>query len=369
MDNRTPVSFLISPASHTVRYIYALCTWGLGHASRSLPIMRALLKEGHEITVLTSGRSLRMLRNELGDSVEYVDIVSYPEPYSAGRFSFYLKFGLKVPGMIRTFRKEHDIVKKLMEQKKYHRIISDNRYGVYSHQIPSFLITHQLRLIAPKRIGFIERIGERFVAAYQDDFDVFIVPDDEEGTLSGELSHKLRYLPRKKILYSGPLSDFSKKEAEQDIDLLISISGPEPQRSLFERIVQDEQKNFPKNTVITLGKSETFKEGTWKRAKVYTYLSKEEREDIINRSKLILSRSGYSTIMDLAVLGKRAIFVPTPGQTEQEYLSDYHMEKGTYYSMDQSVFSLRKALSESRRYRGIEIDGRKSVERILDLVG
>ncbi len=352
-----------------MRYIYALCTWGLGHASRSLPVIRALINEGHEVTILTSGRGLRMLRNELGDSAEFMDIVSYPEPYTQGRFSFYLKFSAKVPSMIRTFRKEHEIVKKLLAEKKYHRIISDNRYGVYSRSIPSFLITHQLRLIAPKRIGFIERIGERFVASHDEHFDTFIVPDDEEGTLSGDLAHNLKYLPKNKILYSGPLSDFSRKETKQDIDLLISISGPEPQRSLFEKMVFNEQKHFPKNTVITLGKSETFREGHWKKARVYTYLSKEEREDIMNRSKLILSRSGYSTIMDLAVLGKRAIFVPTPGQTEQEYLSRYHMEKGTYFSMEQEVFSLKKALSESKGYGGIRMDSKRSVERIMDLVG
>ena len=310
-----------------------------------------------------------MLRNELGDSVSYREIISYPAPYSGAKLSFYLKFGFKLPSMLRAIREEHEIVSRMLSKEKYHRIISDNRYGIYGTSVPSYLITHQLRFLAPKHIKFIENRTERFVSAKKDRFERFIVPDDEEGSLSGILSHDMKFIPRRKIFYSGPLSDFSRKETSEDIELLVSISGPEPQRTLFERMIMREQEHFPKNTVVTLGKSEDFRKESWKEASVYTYLSKDEREDIMNRSKLILSRSGYSTIMDLAVLGKKAVFVPTPGQTEQEYLSKYHMKKRTYFSMGQNEFSLEKALEEAKTYKGIRMDGERSVKNILNLVG
>ncbi len=310
-----------------------------------------------------------MLKNELGDLASYRDIISYPTPYSGAKAAFYMKFAFNIPSMLKTIKKEHEIVERMLSREKYHRIISDNRYGIYSKSVPSYLITHQLRFMAPKRIRFIENRTERFVSSKKDGFDRFIVPDDEEGTLSGELSHELRHIPRKKIFYSGPLSDFSRKETEEDIGLLVSISGPEPQRTIFERMIMNQQEHFPENTVITLGKSEDFRKERWKRARVYTYLSKADREDIMNRSRLVLSRSGYSTIMDLAVLGKKAMFVPTPGQTEQEYLSEYHMEKGTYFSIGQKEFSLETALERAKEYRGIRMDGDRSVERILNLVG
>ena len=350
-----------------MRILYALCTWGLGHATRSLPVIRALLREGHEVGIMSSGRALSLLRAELGDSAEYHDIPDYPAPYASTKLGFYAKFGLELPSILRGIKREHEYAEKFVSGRKYRRIISDNRYGVYSTSIPSYLITHQLRFIAPGRMAVIESAGERFVARNADKFRKFIVPDDEEGTLSGELSRNQR-IPRKKILYSGPLSDFRRKEYEQDIDLLISISGPEPQRSILERKIMESSGDFPENTVITLGKSEKRSEKRIGNAVIYTYLPKDRREEVMNRASTVLSRSGYSTLMDLAVLGKRAVFVPTPGQTEQEYLSQYHMERGTYFSMEQRNFSLSKAIEKSKEYKGIEMDGERSVERVLEEV-
>ncbi len=310
-----------------------------------------------------------MLKNELGNDVKYYEMPDYPAPYSSGKFTFYLKFGAAVPAIMKGIKREHRELERIVSSEKYHRIVSDNRYGIYHRDIPSYLITHQLRFMAPHRISFIEKKGERFVASFQDKFTSFIVPDDENGSLSGELSHRLDYIDTKKVFYSGPLSDFSKKDTKHDIDLFISISGPEPQRSIFERNIMESAPYFPPRTVITLGKSEEYGKKRRGNAVVYTYLTKERREDLMNRSKLILSRSGYSTLMDLAVLGKKAVFIPTPAQTEQEYLSKYHMEKGTYFSMNQKEFCMKEALLRSQKYKGISMDGLRSVERILSLLG
>ena len=347
-----------------MKILYALCTWGLGHATRSLSVIRALLNEGHEIGIMSSGRTLELLRKELKDSVIYHDVPDYPSPYASTKLGFYLRFARTLPRILKGIKREHEETGKIISKHGYDRIISDNRYGVYA-SIPSYLITHQLRFIAPRRMRPIEKMGERFVAKQSENFTKIIVPDDEKGALSGELSHGISRIPEKKIAYVGPLSDFKRKDVNEDISLLISISGPEPQRSIFEERVMRNLEKMPEITVITLGKTEEYEEYRKGNALIYTYLPKEKREEILNRSKLILSRSGYSTIMDLAVLGKKAVFVPTPGQTEQEYLSEYHMKKGTYYSMEQKEFSIDRAMKESRKYKGIRMDGEKSVENVL----
>jgi hypothetical protein len=217
-----------------VKILYALCTWGLGHASRSLPVIRAMIDEGHEVGVMSAGRTLEFLKKELGDAAVYHDVPDYPSPYAATRLGFYLKFGGKLPKIIRGIKKEHEVAEKIISKYGYERIVSDNRYGIYLSSKPSYLITHQLRFIAPGRMRFIENIGERFGSKQAENFTGIIVPDDEEGSLSGELSHGIKKIPPRKIAYVGPLSDFRKMHIEEDIPLLISISGPEPQRSIFE---------------------------------------------------------------------------------------------------------------------------------------
>ena len=350
-----------------VKILYALCTWGLGHATRSLPVIRAMIREGHEIGIMSSGRTLELLKKELGEEVEYHDVPDYPAPYSGSRIGFYLRFGSALPKILKGIKREHEITEKILSKHGYERIVSDNRYGVYSKRVRSYLMTHQLRFIAPRRMKFIEDMAEKFVMKQGKGFERYIVPDDEEGTLSGELSHNLRYISEKKVLYAGPLSDFERKEISDGIDLLISISGPEPQRSIFERKIMEQMDDLPKNTVITLGKSEEYREYRKGNAVIYTYLPREKREEVMNRAKIVLSRSGYSTIMDLAILGKKAIFVPTPAQTEQEYLAEYHMEKGNYFSQSQENLEIGGALRESRWYKGIKMDAR-SVDRILEEV-
>jgi len=56
--------------------------------------------------------------------------------------------------------------------------------------------------------------------------------------------------------------------------------------------------------------------------------------------------------MDLAKLGKRAIFIPTPGQTEQEYLSRRLMNNRVAFSMNQDKFNLSYAINQSKGFTG-----------------
>jgi len=197
-----------------------------------------------------------------------------------------------------------------------------------------------------------------------------IVPDYNEDDLSGDLSHNLKKIDEKKIHYVGALSDFKKKETKKDIDYLISISGPEPQRTMLEKKLLSQVDQLEGNIVMTLGKTEEAGKISRENIKVYSFLTKEKREDFLNRTKLVVSRSGYSTIMDLALTGTKALMTPTPGQIEQEYLSQYHNEKGTFHSVNQNNINLATDVKKAKETTGIKRDCsvEKTVENIINVL-
>ena len=306
-----------------MKVIYGVCSWGLGHATRSLPVIRTLIQEDNEVTIISNGRSLELLKKELGDKIDYFDIPDYPMLLSENSRQFIAKSIVYWPSFIARMESGLQKLKKILQNKKYDRIISDARYDLYSRTIPSFFISHQIRIMNPLRIKMFERGSEIFNLFFFKRFAGIIVPDYKDNNLSGDLSHNLNRIDEKKLHYVGVLSDFKKKKRKQDIDYLISISGPEPQRTILERKLLSQIDDLNGNIVVTLGKSESVGKMYKKEITTYSFLSKEKREDFLNRSKLVISRSGYSTIMDLAVVGSKALFIPTPGQVEQEYLGQY----------------------------------------------
>ncbi|HDO19438.1 MAG TPA: glycosyltransferase, partial [Thermoplasmatales archaeon] len=247
-------------------------------------------------------------------------------------------------------------------------IISDGRYDVYNRKIPSFLITHQVRIMNPLRIKFLETGSEIFNLFFLKRFRKFLVPDYEEDSLSGDLSHNLKLIDRKYLCYIGVLSDFRRRDVKKDIDYLISLTGPEPQRGILEKRLMEQVNKLEGNIVVTLGRKG--EEIASDNIRIYGIVGREKREELMNRSKLIVSRSGYSTIMDLAVIGTKALLIPTPGQIEQEYLASYHRHRGTFYAVEQNEIDLSRDTEEAMRMRGItrECSVERSVEKVLEVV-
>jgi UDP-N-acetylglucosamine transferase subunit ALG13 len=188
--------------------------------------------------------------------------------------------------------------------------------------------------------------------------------------LSGDLSHNLNRIDEKKLHYVGVLSDFKKKKMKQDIDYLISISGPEPQRTMLEEKLLPQVNDLNGKIIITLGKTEAKNNFNNKNIETYSFLPKEKREDLLNRAKLVISRSGFSTILDLAVIGTKALMTPTPGQIEQVYLGQYHNKKGTFYSVNQDRLELKKDVEIAKKTTGVirNCDVNKSVENIIKII-
>lgn len=350
--------------------IYGVCSWGLGHATRSLPVIRKLLDENHQVTVISNGRSLEVLKKELGDDIPSVDIPDYPMLLSENTRQFLAKSMVYWPVFIKRIEDGLGQLQKILQKKQYDCIISDARYDMYSKKIPSFFISHQMRIMNPLQIQMFERAMERFNMFFFKRYVGVMVPDYEENNLSGDLSHNLKRIDEDSIHYVGVLSDFTKRPLKKDIDYLISISGPEPQRSMLEEKLISQVGDLEGNVVMTLGKAEKYSITKKKHLTTYTFVTKELREELLNKAKLVVSRSGYSTIMDVAVVGAKALFVPTPGQIEQEYLSQYHNKLGTFYSVAQDAITLKNDIKIAAQKTGItrECDVKKTLENILTII-
>jgi uncharacterized protein (TIGR00661 family) len=353
-----------------MKIIYGVCSWGFGHATRSLPVIRKLIEENNELTIISNDRALELLKKELGNDLDYYDIPDYPMLISENSRQFMAKSIVYWPMFIKRMESGLQKLKKILENRKCDKIISDGRYDFYSRNIPSFFISHQIRIMNPLRIKMFERGSEIFNLFFFKRFAGVIVPDYKEDDLSGELSHNLHRIDENKLHYVGVLSDFKKKKTNKNIDYLISLSGPEPQRTLLENKLLSQIDNISGNIVVTLGKIEKKDNNNKKNIQIYSFLTKDERIDFLNRTKLVISRSGYSTIMDLAVIGTKALMIPTPGQVEQEYLGQYHNNKGTFYSVNQNNINLKVDIESAKNTTGItrKCDVKKTVENIINVI-
>jgi len=349
-----------------VKIAFGICSLGIGHATRSSPLINKLLDEGHEVVLISYGRAATLLRREYKDLKLY-ELPDFPIEYPERAHQFIPYFFMNSNKIVGMMLKSHRRFLELHEREKFDLIISDSRFDVFHRKIPSYLIIHQLRIMVPLKIlRFGIMIYNSYITRF---FNKILVPDFKENSLSGEMSHNLRMIDGSKIEYIGPLSPFRYREMQKDIDVLISISGPEPQRSIFERKILEEIKGLEGNVVVTLGKPDGEKEIN--NVKIYSYLTMEEREEIMNRSKLIISRSGYSTIMDLYVIGGKAMFVPTPGQPEQEYLARYLESKGIAGYVHQDSLNLKELIERADKYRGFKggYNVSTSVKNFMRVIG
>jgi uncharacterized protein (TIGR00661 family) len=355
------------------RILVSPLSWGLGHATRDLPIIRHLLDRGHQVTVAATGRALSLLQREV-PQCEFVHLEDYPPPYSSGRY-FVPKFLAMAPLMLWAIETETIRVRRIFRRTKFDMILSDNRFRVRSDHIPSFVIAHQLRFMTPPAISYMDFLTEFFNYLYLAPFDRIIVPDvdDPKVNLAGRLAHDMRWLKSsKKVYYAGIISSVVKREVPQDIDLFISISGPEPQRTQLEKIIFDRVDEVKAGRiVITLGKPEVKETRELSdRITVHGFLDRDGQGEMMNRAQLVVCRSGYTTVMELAELGKKALFIPTPGQTEQEYLGRYYAERGYFHSVSQYELDLVRDIERARQMTGAPFvsDTRENVARLYEEV-
>ncbi len=330
-----------------MKILFGIFDWGLGHATRDIPLITELLKS-NEVHILSTGRALKLAQGYFGDKCTYYDVPSIYLPYTKTPF-FKTKFALSSPIMIRTLRRARKKSKKIIAQ-GFDKVISDCRYDVYDRVDNSYLINHQLRFITP--VG-AERIVERWLNMRMSKYKYIIVPDFDEPNLSGRLSHQLRYKCKDKARYIGILSHVKKKNVTEDIDYFISLSGPEPQRSILYKKIMSQLDQLEGKIVIAGGNPDSIETSTSGDVQVYSFLNSGQQEEMMNRSKFIISRSGYTTVMELAELNKKnVLFLPTPGQSEQEYLGDFYEGKKYFHHVSQYKLKLKEAIEYSKYFNG-----------------
>jgi UDP-N-acetylglucosamine transferase subunit ALG13 len=353
------------------RVFFAVGHWGLGHATRDLPLIRGLLAEGCEVIVACDGAPLEVLRRELAGACEVVRLPGSPIPMARTPLRFYTRYTLLLLAMACSTADQHAAVEQIVRERRIDLVISDNRYGCYSRQVPSYLIAHGIRFIPPFGERWLGPALEYFNYRAFRPFTRLIVPDYATNSLSGALSHQLRFLAPERLAYIGQLASVQRLDLAEDLDYFITISGPEPQRGLLEQRLLAQVARLPGRGVMTLGRPGSSSPGRHGGCQVYSYLDRSTQEEMLNRARLVISRSGYTTLMELAELGKRALLIPTPGQTEQEYLGAYHQQRGNAPMVEQHEMHLARDLHRlDAGFGGFHAPWttRQSVEHFLTVV-
>jgi uncharacterized protein (TIGR00661 family) len=325
--------------------------WGLGHATRCIPIIRQLLQFKCEVMVAGSGDSLLLLKAEF-PSLRFFSIPGYAPVYPE-KGSMVLKMILQLPKFISTIRQEHTIVEALIRKEEIDLIISDNRYGCWSSQIPCVFITHQSNILMPKRFGWLQGAVRQINEKYMRKFTRCWIPDFPDArSLAGDLILFGKIHSAIRVDYIGPLSRFTaSSQPVKKYNVAAIFSGPEPQRTLLENKVVGQLKTSGLKFFIVRGMLSASDSLSIEYSA--DFLTSQDLQQVIESSELIIARSGYSTIMDLAALGKKAILIPTPGQTEQEYLAQKLLERGWIFSVRQEEFNLLTAVENARKLPGL----------------
>jgi UDP-N-acetylglucosamine transferase subunit ALG13 len=389
----TPVK-INNPDAKRLKVLIAPLDWGLGHVTRCIPIIKELINQKCIVVAAVSGVQRTILLREIPD-LAFVELPGYGVKYGKNRAMTVLQLICSIPKILIRVNREKAWLRVWIRQERPDLIISDNRYGLYSKEVVSIFITHQLLIRTP--LGSVaDRILQRVNYAFIRRYALCWVPDAEGSDgLAGELSHPVR-LPDVPVRYIGWLSRFGGEGgvigegsgymtrigegADRSVgsgvvevgrqgrdagpggtgfDLLVLLSGPEPQRTLLEKKILEQVTDYPGRVVLVRGLPDGGDLPAPPRVAVYNHLPAAELEVVIRGAGLVICRSGYSTVMDLMRLGKRAILVPTPGQTEQEYLGNYLAQKGWAICIEQDGFFLADAMAGAEEQQMAAADGQQ----------
>ena len=313
-----------------MKILIAPLNWGLGHATRCVPLIRQYLAAGDEVVLGGDGESILLLRQTFPD-LRVIDLPSLELRYTdnAQQRGFYLR---AIPALIRFTIADHYYLHQQLAIEHFDMVVSDNRFGLFTRQTRCVYMTHQLYVQLSKRLRIFQPLARALHACIYRRYHEVWVPDyaDPVNNLAGALAHGHRFDQQAK--YIGPLSRFRNQESEvgnrkSGYAILAILSGLEPQRTYFEQELVNRFKESNESVLIVRGKiggpMTTTQVGS---VTLIPHMQDSELLPLMQQAKKIIVRSGYSTIMDLAVLGllSKAEFHPTPGQSEQEYLACYH---------------------------------------------
>jgi len=311
-------------------------SWGTGHTTRVIPLISELLNNGHEVIFGGNNWQIEFIKKEI-PGIQFISFPGFTIRYSSF-LPQYLVILFYFPLFIYHTLIEHIRLKKLIVEHDIEIVISDSRPGLWNRKIKTVLITHMIRIPFPAKLRILENLPLPFSRIAIKKFTFCYIPDfPGEFNLSGSLSHGF-HLPDN-ARYIGILSRFLKEPhalaTKKELFCTAIMSGPSPQKEIFTELTSRILKESEEVSTIMAGIPEAEfikREGN---LITYNHLTNKEMLNTIMHSKIILSHSGYTTVMELFSIGRSAILVPTPGQAEQEYLAEYLSSKGWFKTIKQ----------------------------------
>jgi hypothetical protein len=345
---RFDLNALLWGMSRSKRILFAPLDWGLGHATRCMPLIDRALDLGHQPVIAAGGRGAALLQGHY-PQLEHYDFPGVAIKYGKNAAFDTLLLG---PSLLRGVRREHLLLEELVKKYAIDLVVSDNRYGAWSKKTPSVFMSHQLAPLPPKSMYFTRPLLQWLLRYWLRPYSYLLVPDfeGEFGSLAGKLSHAWT---EKRMRYLGPLSRLQPQPKSMGgAALVVVLSGPEPQRTIFERHLRQQLRYFDVPSLLVQGKPGPYQEQRDGHLHIVNALAPTALAIAIQQAELVVARSGYSTVMDLWQLGGRACFVPTPGQTEQEYLAERMAAMQICSYQSQTDFNIARAWEERAHFDG-----------------
>ena len=321
----------------------------MGHATRCIPIINALLFYEYKVLIAATPQQKILLQKEF-IKVEFIDIEGYNVHYSNSKYLFAIKLLMQTPRVLSVIKNERLWLEKIIDEHKVDLVISDNRYGLHSKRVPCVFITHQLNVKAP--FDLIENLLRKISYSFINKFTACWIPDAAGNkNASGILSHP-KQLPLIPVHYIGLLSRFEKIiSAEIKYDYCIVLSGPEPQRTILENKILKDLHQVRGKILLVRGLLST-KEiiPSTENVEIKNHLPGMQLQQAFQQSEYIISRSGYTTVMEILSLQKKSILIATPGQTEQEYLSKILLKQNLCFCISQNNFNIITAIQQAKKF-------------------
>jgi uncharacterized protein (TIGR00661 family) len=297
------------------KILYAALDWGYGHVTRSIAIIQELTVNGNEIIIACNLEQENLFKSYF-PALQYVFLEGYNFKFS-GKGNWNLDLWKQRKSFFETINRENQFVENFCQKNNIDLIISDHRYGFFNTSLISIFITHQLHLPLSKWCFFIQKWHKKQLK----NFNTIWVLDDEKSTLAGKLS---KLISHNNIIYIGWKSRLSLlQNSVIKYDYLIVISGPKPysEQFLYEILSKFDFTNKKAAILHPISIEITSPNNNFT---LYKAENLKQTDQLFHESETIISRTGYSTLMDLKTLKKKAILFPTKGQKEQEYLQSFH---------------------------------------------
>ena len=313
------------------KILVAPLDWGIGHAARCIPLIDDLLDQGNEVILAGNGRSIAWLEKRFARLTCLKDIPDYRIQFSA-KASISLQLLKQWPRLKHIIQDEHNWLDQVIDAYHIDEVISDNRYGLHSKKIKCSLVTHQLRVHAA---WFVAPFANRMIGRLLCPFSEILIPDFENynDSLSGKLSHP----PLQNCRYIGALSRFSptRKIHTEKATWVGIVSGPEPFRTEFENELFSLFQRIGQPSFILAANPQNHGSVIKGNVTILSHAEDDEFASLVSNATHVIARAGFSTVLDLNALGADATLVPTPGQTEQEYLGQYLSSKKKFKCISQ----------------------------------